>query len=193
MKLIWILPVLLGTVAPPSLATANENFAQQSRGEHSITVYKERRELWLFRGDTLTKIYPVFLGSKPGDKQKRGDNRTPEGDYRVVEKKKSDKFHRFLGIDYPNLKDANRAYGEGRLTADQWVEILHANTKGLKPPWNTPLGGFLGIHGIGEDESFKLRLIGNWDWTNGCVALRNRDVEELFRRIPLGTVVRIRK
>ena len=125
MKLIWILPVLLGAVAPHSLAPANDNFADQSHGELSITVYKERRELWLFRGDTLSKIYPVFLGSKPGDKQQRGDNKTPEGDYRVVEKKKSAKFHRFLGIDYPNLKDANRAYGEGRLTADQWVEILH--------------------------------------------------------------------
>ena len=135
----------------------------------------------------------MFLGSEPGHKEKRGDNKTPEGDYRVVEKKKSDKFHRFIGINYPNLKDANRAYGQGRLTADQWVEILHASSKGLKPPWNTPLGGFVGIHGIGENEKFKLRIIGKWDWTNGCVALKNRDVEELFRRVPMGTVVRIRK
>ncbi len=185
--------MLLVAVALSSLAPASEHITKQPGGELSITVYKNRRQLWLFRGETLAKIYSVFLGSRPGDKRKRGDNRTPEGDYRVVEKKNSDKFHRFLGIDYPNLKDANRAYGEGSLTADQWVEILHANTKGLRPPWNTPLGGFVGIHGIGDNESFKLRLVGNWNWTNGCVALRNRDVEELFQRVPLGTVVRIRK
>ena len=193
MKHLWILPVLLVAVALSSLAPASEHITKQPGGELSITVYKNRRQLWLFRGETLAKIYPVFLGSRPGDKRQRGDNRTPEGDFRVVEKKNSDKFHRFLGIDYPNLKDANRAFGEGSLTADQWVEILHANTKGLKPPWNTPLGGFVGIHGIGDNESLKLRLVGNWDWTNGCVALRNRDVEDLFQRVPLGTVVRIRK
>ena len=193
MRYLWILPFLLVALALSSTAPATEHITKQSGGDISITVYKNLRQLWLFRGETLTKIYPVFLGSRPGDKRKRGDNRTPEGDYRVVEKKNSDKFHRFLGIDYPNLNDANRAYGEGSLTADQWVEILHANTKGLKPPWNTPLGGFVGIHGIGENESFKLRLVGNWDWTNGCVALKNRDVEELFQRVPLGTVVRIRK
>ncbi len=184
---------LLGTFAFSTLALAEGPFARHSRGELSITVYKERQELWLYRGATLTKIYPVFLGSRPGDKRTRGDNRTPEGDYRVVEKKTSDKFHRFLGIDYPNLEDADRAFNEGKLTADQWVEILHANTKGVKPPWNTPLGGFVGIHGIGDDEGVKLQAIGDWNWTNGCVALRNHHVEELFQRVPLGTVVRIRK
>ena len=71
----------------PPLTPANYNSATQPREELSVTVYKERRQLWLFRGGTLSKIYPVFLGSKPGNKQQRGDNRTPEGDYRVVEKK----------------------------------------------------------------------------------------------------------
>ena len=193
MSYLWFLAALLGPLALSSPALADSPHTQHPGGDLSITVFKERQELWLYRGATLAKIYQVFLGSRPGNKRKRGDNRTPEGDYRVVEKKTSDKFHRFLGLDYPNLDDANRAYGEGRLTPDQWVEILHANTKGIKPPWNTPLGGFVGIHGIGEDERRKLRAIGDWNWTNGCVALRNRDVEELFQRVPLGTVVRIRK
>ena len=193
MRCSWILTVLLGILAFSSLTLAEGPGTKHPSRELSITVYKERRELWLYRGVTLTKIYPIFLGSRPGDKQKRGDNRTPEGDYRVVEKTTSEKFHRFLGLDYPNLDDANRAYSEGRLTADQWVEILHANTKGTKPPWDTPLGGFVGIHGIGDDERVKLQAIGDWNWTNGCVALRNHDVEELFQRVPLGTVVRIRK
>jgi len=128
-----------------------------------------------------------------GDKTQHGDNRTPEGDYRIIEKRSDSKFHRFITIDYPNLDDANRAYEEGRVTASQWADILYASAKGIKPPWNTPLGGFLGIHGIGDNEPFKLRLIDDWDWTNGCVALKNSDVEELFHLVAVGTAVRIRK
>ena len=165
-----------------------------TRAEIAITVLKSARRLLLYRGNELIKAYPVFLGSSPkGDKIKRGDNRTPEGDYRVIEKNPDSKFHRFITIDYPNVKDADVAYNEGRLSASQWVDILYASTKGIKPPWNTPLGGFLGIHGIGENEKFKLRMIGDWDWTNGCIALTNRDVADLFGRVPIGTLVRIRQ
>ncbi len=164
------------------------------RAEFSMTVLKKAHQLWLYKGNQPIKMYRIFLGSSPkGDKIKRGDNRTPEGNYRVIEKNANSKFHRFITIDYPNVKDADRAYHEGRLTASQWVDILYTSRKGMKPPWNTSLGGFLGIHGIGDNENFKLRLIGDMDWTNGCVALTNRDVDELFRRVPLGTLVRIRK
>ena len=165
-----------------------------SYNEISITVLKTAHQLWLYKGKEPIKVYRVFLGSSPeGHKRTRGDNRTPEGNYRVIEKNPDSKFHRFITIDYPNVRDADLAYNEGRLSASQWVDILYASTKGVKPPWNTSLGGFLGIHGIGDDEKFKLELIGDMDWTNGCIALTNRDVEELFRRVPVGTLVRIRR
>jgi len=192
MKYLWFLPALL--VAAFSVATAGENNHPSLDRNVSVTIFKARHELWLFHGDRSTKVYRVFLGSSPkGDKRERGDYKTPQGDYRIVEKKSNSKFHRFIAIDYPNLKDADRAYEEGRITAAQWVEILRAAETGSKPPWDTSLGGFIGIHGIGDDEEFKLRLIEDMDWTNGCVALTNRDVDELFRLLPIGTTVRIRE
>ena len=192
MKHLWILPALLVVALP--VTTAGENNRARFDREVSVTIFKARHELWFFRGDKPTKVYRVFLGSSPkGHKRERGDYKTPEGDYRVVEKRGNSKFHRFIAIDYPNMKDANRAYEEGRITADQWVEILSAAETGSKPPWDTPLGGFIGIHGIGDDEEYKLRLIEDMDWTNGCVAINNRDVDELFRLLPIGSTVRIRE
>jgi murein L,D-transpeptidase YafK len=192
MKQFLILLALL--IAVFSSATAEENNHTSLNEGVSITIFKSRHELWLYRGEKPTKVYRVFLGSSPeGDKRERGDFKTPQGDYRVVEKKNDSKFYRFIGINYPNLKDADRAYEDGRITAEQWVEILYAAETGAKPPWDTPLGGYIGIHGIGDDEGFKLRLIEDMDWTNGCVAVINRDVNELFHLLPIGTTVRIRE
>jgi len=179
-----------------SLGFAPSDLAAESRPssaqEISITVFKGRHELWLYRGTERLKIYRIFWGSSPGaNKEKRGDNRTPIGNCRVVEKTENGKFHRFLAINYPNLQDADRAYDQGTITADDWVKILQAEGTGAKPPWNTPLGGLLGIHGIGENEKLKLGLIEDMDWTNGCIALTNREVDELYRIVPLGAPVRI--
>lgn len=192
MKHLWILLVLL--LAIPFPAHSNDGARETPGQAVSITIFKKAHQLWLYKGKKPVKIYRIFLGSSPkGDKTKQGDNRTPEGNYRIVEKRADSKFHRFITFDYPNLKDADRAYEAGRLTASQWVEILYASSKGIKPPWNTPLGGFLGIHGIGENEKFKLKLIEDMDWTNGCIALTNQDVEEIFRKVPIGSILRIRK
>jgi len=175
-------------------AGAEETNPEGTGAQISITIFKGRRELWLFRGENLLKAYRIHLGSSPQEeKRERGDNKTPEGDYQVVEKKKKSPFHRFIGINYPNLKDAERAFEQGRISADEWVEILYATHTRSKPPWDTALGGSIGIHGIGTNEKFKKRLIGDMDWTNGCIAVTNREIEELFRIVPLGTTVRIRK
>lgn len=192
MSSLWLTLSLILFFAPWSDGVPKEPGSPAQR--ISITIFKERRELWVFRGEKVVKVYRIHLGGSPeGDKTARGDNRTPEGGYRVVEKKAQSKFHRFIGISFPNLKDADRAYNEGRITADDWVEILYATEKRTKPPWDTALGGYIGIHGIGENESFKRRLVKGVDWTNGCIAVTNKEIEELFRIVPLGAPVHIRK
>jgi len=160
----------------------------------SLTIHKSRHEMHLYRGKDLVKIYRVFLGSSPvGHKLSRGDNKTPEGNYRVVEKKDSDKFHRFIAIDYPNAHDAELAFRQGRITARQKARIRRAIDQGNRPPADTVLGGHLGIHGIGSDEEFKLKLIEDMDWTNGCISVTNNEIHELYREVPIGALVRIRK
>lgn len=160
----------------------------------SLTVYKSRREMHLYRGKEIVRIYRVFLGSSPvGHKLNRGDNRTPEGHYRIVDKKVSENFHRFIGIDYPNAHDAELAFRQGRITSTEKNRIKRAVLEGIRPPADTILGGHLGIHGIGTDENFKLGLIGDMDWTNGCIAVTNAEIRELYEQLPLGTLVRIHK
>jgi len=160
----------------------------------SLTIYKSRREMHLQRGKHTVRVFRVFLGSSPlGHKLRQGDNKTPEGNYRVVDKKISDKFHRFIGINYPNAHDAELAFRQGRITAWEKARIKRAVYEGVRPPAETVLGGHLGIHGIGDDERFKLKLIEDMDWTNGCIAVTNAEIRELYRQLPIGTLVRIRK
>jgi len=160
----------------------------------SLTIYKSRHEMHLLRGAETIKVYRIFLGSAPsGHKLRRGDNRTPEGNYRVVDKNVSDKFHRFIGIDYPNAHDATLAFRQGKITASQKASIRRAVDSGVRPPAQTILGGHLGIHGIGRDEQLKLRLIEDMDWTNGCIAVTNKEIRELFENVPVGAQVRIRR
>lgn len=150
--------------------------------------------MYLYQGKQIVKVFHVFLGSSPlGHKFRRGDNKTPEGNYHIVDKQVSENFYRFIGIDYPNAHDAELAFQQGKITAAQKTRIKRAVLAGVRPPADTLLGGHLGIHGVGNDEKFKLKLIGDMDWTNGCIAVTNKEIRELYQELPIGTLVRIRK
>ncbi len=148
-----------------------------------IVIDKEARRLFLYSGSELIKIYPISLGLDPvGDKERQGDRRTPEGRFYVCNKNPKSKYYLSLGISYPNIEDAERGLRQGLITRQQYNAIVRAIKARRKPPWNTPLGGAICIHGGGIP----------WDWTYGCIAMRNTDMEELFRVIPVGTPVIIK-
>jgi len=145
-----------------------------------IIINKKKRILYLFSGETLMRIYPVNLGPDPlKDKLKQGDGRTPEGKFFVCNKNPRSKYYKALGISYPSRDDALRGLKYGLITKAQYQTIISAIEKGRKPPWFTRLGGAVFIHGGG---------IG-WDWTRGCIALRNADVNELFQVVSVGTPI----
>ena len=147
-----------------------------------IVINKRRRLLYLFSGDVLMRIYPVNLGPNPlKDKIMQGDGRTPEGDFFICNKNPKSKYYKSLGISYPSKEDAIRGLKSGLITKKQYDAIIKAIEKGRRPPWFTKLGGAVCIHGGG---------IG-WDWTKGCIALRNADMQELFEVTTLGTPVTI--
>lgn len=131
-----------------------------------LTVQNTRREV----------IYtcPVFLGCEPlGAKRAEGDGRTPEGVYRLVTVNRASRFHAAFGISYPGRADARRAYEEQRIGLPTALLIAVCDRLRLRPPWNTPLGGFVMLHG--ESPEGK-----TGDWTAGCIAVSNDDIDRLL-------------
>lgn len=149
----------------------------------TLRVFKQRHEMVLVDNYQLVRKFNVALGRSPvGAKIVRGDNRTPEGRYYVCEKNANSQFRRFLGLSYPNREDADRAFAHRLITANEWGEIFFANLQRGTPPWSTALGGRVGIHGqSGRDMTF--------DWTEGCIAVTDADIDYLYETVPIGTPV----
>jgi len=148
-----------------------------------VEIAKKDRKLSLYSNGKLIHTYRIGLGSAPeGDKTQEGDRRTPEGEYYVCSKNPQSKFHLSLGLSYPNLKDVARGLKEKRITKAQYNDIARALRKKARPPWNTPLGGEIFLHGNGSKT----------DWTWGCIALDDADIRQLYNLVPVGTPVIIR-
>jgi hypothetical protein len=178
--------------APPAPLPAEPERAPPSAAclrIERIVVHKGERKLWARCAGGAVVMLGVALGRAPeGPKRERGDQRTPEGDYRIVGPARPSRFHRFLPIDYPSLADADRAHAEGRISARDHARIAAAHRRGIAPPGDTPLGGGLGFHGEGRrwrGESVAL------DWTDGCIALADRDLDFLAARVAVGTEVQL--
>ena len=175
----------------PVLAASDPWSLQQAAQTHGlpwpppqvrITVDKSARELDLFSGDTRLERYRVGLGGAPsGDKVQRGDQRTPDGDLTVVSRNPNSHYHLFLGLSYPDPADADRGLRAGLVTEAQADAIRTADAAGTRPPWSTRLGGAIGIHGRG----------GSADWTLGCIAVDDAEIEEIWALAPLGTPVQV--
>ncbi len=160
-------------------------------GEIWILVDTRALTLSLMRGEEVVGRYDnIAIGSNGATWNKRaGDEKTPRGDFRINEIRTSERFHLFLSLDYPTLEHARRALRDGRLTAAEFDRVRDAGVRGLGPPQNTSLGGFIGIHGLGAGSEEVHRA---FNWTNGCVALTNEQVEALATQVKAGTRVRIR-
>lgn len=152
-----------------------------------IVVRKSARVLVVTCTGGAERQLAVALARASGAKQLAGDQSMPEGDYRVVGPARPSRFHRFLPIDYPAPADAARALADGRLSQEDHDAIVAAHRAGRLPPQETPLGGHLGLHGEGSRWQGDLEL----DWTEGCIAVSDSDIDWLSQRAPPGTPVRI--
>jgi murein L,D-transpeptidase YafK len=149
-----------------------------------VVVSKSKRRLDLYSGGRVVRTYRVALGKSPSDdKERQGDYRTPEGEFYVCVKNVASRFYLSLGLSYPNREDAERGLRDHLITRAEHERIAAAIDKGLRPPWDTALGGEIFIHGGGSGS----------DWTWGCVALDDADVRELFDAVPKGTRVVIER
>ena len=153
-----------------------------------LKVSKSEQELKVMKGDQIVSRYRIAYG-KGGDgtKRKLGDNKTPVGTYKVMDFKDDSKFHYFMQINYPNLLDAWYGYKDHIINAHEFREIATAFKHKQKPPQDTGLGGFIGIHGLGEVTEQKLKIHDTVNWTEGCIALKNEEVNELRKYVSIGT------
>lgn len=149
-----------------------------------LVVKKGERKLFLYDKDELIRTYDMVLGFAPdGNKAIEGDGKTPEGEFYVAVKNPNSKFTLSLGLSYPNHEAAERGIRDGLITRQQHDAILQAIAEGKLPPQDTPLGSEIYIHGGGVAK----------DWTEGCVALDDEQIRELFEAVPVGAKVVIEK
>ena len=174
--------------AQPLLATnrtgvLNDSWLLVDTKEDTLSIMQGNRPVEVFRW--------IALGSSgAGIKSGRGDNKTPTGVFRVGWVNDNSRFKTFIGLDYPNSNYAERALREHRIDQTTYERIQIAWANGHTPPQDTPLGGQIGIHGTGTGNS-KVHSAGI-NWTSGCVALDNRQIDALRPWVKKGMRVEIR-
>jgi murein L,D-transpeptidase YafK len=181
--------VLSPAIDPPNGNPAFTTLVSSLEGYPSIVIWKSQYTLTLYKGDAPVKTYRAVFGRgyADGDKERTGDKRTPEGEFYVCSMNHSRRFYKFLGLSYPGLKHAQSGLRKGFITLQQYIDIEKAVTEKRQPPWDTALGGAVGIHGrvLGDPLGAGARR----NWTDGCIALTNADMDELFSVVSIGTPV----
>lgn len=157
--------LLLGSAAH---AQARRSIPQQQAD--LIVIVKSTRTMTLYRGRSVLKTYKVALSRDPvGPKTREGDHKVPEGDYVVDEKIAHSQFYRALHLSYPNAQDRARA-----------------RRLGVNP------GGDVEIHGLPPGYAWIGRGQHMIDWTDGCIAVTDAEIDEIWQLVPVGTRVEIK-
>lgn len=154
-----------------------------------LLIDTQARTLQVWDGEEVLRTYENIAIGSAGAAPRRmlGDQQTPLGSFRISGIRQETRYHRFFAINYPALDDAIRAFESGRISESDLAAIRHAHEQGLEPPSSTPLGGNIGIHGLGVGDP---RVHEDFNWTDGCIALTNEQVDELAHWIrPRMTVV----
>jgi murein L,D-transpeptidase YafK len=145
-------------------------FAQQSSvSADRVVVYKSERKLVLLSQGKEIRSYKVALGSEPvGSKTRHGDHRTPEGVYTLDSRNSHSHFYKAFHISYPSPKD-----------------IATAKKLGVSP------GGDIMLHGLPKEYAWVGKAHTLHDWTDGCIAVTNEEMDELWKLVPVGTPIEI--
>lgn len=134
-----------------------------------VLVRKSERRLYLMDGDQVVKSYRISLGDNPeGHKLYEGDERTPEGDYTLDWRNASSDFYKSIHISYPSEQDR---------------ELAHS--------WGLSPGGSIMIHGLPNDAGDMAFAYRGLDWTDGCIAVTNEEMDEIWQLVSNGTPIRI--
>lgn len=188
--------LLLCLFSSASLADVTEtNYSPADRDKaYVLEIDKSRQELLVKQGTNIIRRYRAATGrGGTGSKRQVGDKKTPAGVYRIIDFKNDSQFHYFMQIDYPNLLDAWYGYKHEIIDAREFRAITTALKNNEKPPQDTALGGYIGIHGIGNTSDKKIMIHEAQNWTSGCIAVTNKEINELQNFVSIGTKVVIKE
>jgi L,D-peptidoglycan transpeptidase YkuD (ErfK/YbiS/YcfS/YnhG family) len=148
----------------------------------TLTVYHADQPVREFKG--------IAIGRGGASKERyKGDGTTPLGTFRIMWVNSNSRYDIFLGLDYPTMAHATTALSKNHIKNNEFKLIRSAFDHNTIPPQDTSLGGYIGIHGLGNGS---IEIHRKFNWTNGCVAMTNDQIEELARLVSIGTEVVIR-
>jgi murein L,D-transpeptidase YafK len=157
--------------------TAKRSFVGYPIGSVYMIVDKSDYELQVYDSKGWYATYPVVFGNKSlQDKMMEGDRNTPEGTFRISSKRPHNKWNKIMLLDYP--------------TQESWEKFKWRKSQGIIPP-SAKIGGGIGIHGTWPNDNIVVDDYTNW--TQGCVSLRNNDMDEIYSFVQPGTKVVIRR
>jgi murein L,D-transpeptidase YafK len=167
------------------------SFAASAKSDVWLLIDTAARKIEVKKGgQTLEILNEIAIGrGGAGIKNHRGDNITPFGNYRIGWVGEKSSFRKFFGLTYPSVQDAEKALHKGTIDRLTYDRIITAHMFHQIPPQNTPLGGQIGIHGLGRADA---RIHKTFDWTHGCIALTNTQIDHLSQLVDTGTVVKIK-
>ena len=151
------------------ILACSTTFASEPSNGREVVVDKASRTLWLVENHKVLESFPISLGDSPiGHKVQVGDERTPEGTYLLTAKMSSSKFYKSIHINYPNERDIRRA-----------------KELGVHP------GGNIKIHGLPNNSPFDAAIYKGLDWTDGCIAVSNEDMDKIWMFVRPNTPIHI--
>ncbi|MCU7834435.1 MAG: L,D-transpeptidase [gamma proteobacterium symbiont of Taylorina sp.] len=164
------------------------HIAAESAENVWLLVDTKKLELSVKLGNTtLMHFSNISIGRNgAGFKHKRGDDITPLGAYKISWINKKSRYHFFYGFNYPSIENVQIALNKGLVDKRVFNQIIKAHKQNQTPPQNTPLGGMIGIHGLGRADK---TIHETMNWTHGCIALNNEQIIKLDKLIKKNTIV----
>lgn len=156
-----------------------------------LLVDTQKLELDVKLGDiSLVRFENIAIGRNgSGFKRKRGDDVTPLGKYKISWFNRKSRYNLFYGVNYPSRENAKEALNKGLINKRIYRRIIKAHDNNQVPPQNTPLGGMIGIHGLGKGDH---EIHKSMNWTHGCIALTNEQIRKLDNWVKKDTIVVIK-
>lgn len=174
--LLWLLPMTTQALTTQRSFDTNETW---------LLIDSNAARLSVMRGNKVVQHFGNIafgtLGTKPV--HFLNDSSTPTGEFRINGINRNSRYALFFSLNYPTLTHAKMALDNKKITVEQYLAIFHAIHEGRAPPYNTPLGGMIGIHGLGKAS---LKIHKKYNWTRGCVAMTNSQVYQLAKYARVG-------